>query len=187
MSNQISTQASKVWQLVTDIETTKTYSRAGSLTGSIVKEVGLLLWLVICLTLVLGDWFWKTSVQLGRRTRAGIESFEQPTTDRLASETGKKLITTLRDGATYALTQAREQLGLPQPPPEEPLLSTPKAAIAPSPPLAPAPTPAWEPTSDVASEPAMAPEPALIPEPDLSEVEVPPAEEAADFSDSHDD
>ncbi|MGG6294754.1 hypothetical protein ACQ4M4_10040 [Leptolyngbya sp. AN02str] len=132
MSTQISNQASKVWNTLTDPETAKTYGQTGKLTWNIIQEVGLLLWLVLCLTLVLFDWFWKNSIRLGSNTRNWIENIEKPSTDRIASETGKTLASAFSNGAAFALAQAREQLGLPQPVEEE----APKPSVSSSAPAA---------------------------------------------------
>lgn len=116
MSNQISSQATKVWQLVSDSNTVNSYKQALDVTWLILKETGILLWLVICLVLVAFDWFWANSIHLGRQTRNWWENLEHRDTNRLASEAGQTLVSLGKTGLAFTLAQAREQLGLPQKP-----------------------------------------------------------------------
>lgn len=119
MSNQIQTQASKVWQTVTSPETAAVYQNAGTLTWTILKETGYLLWLVICLVLVLGDWIWKTGYRTGYQFRGWINDLEKPRPDQIAesgtgflSETSKNLLTASKTGLTKAIATAKDQLGI---------------------------------------------------------------------------
>ncbi|NJL67370.1 MAG: hypothetical protein HC894_12415 [Microcoleus sp. SM1_3_4] len=52
MSNQISTQANKFWQLVSAPNTRSTYQQAIAITGQILREAALLIWLTLCFVLV---------------------------------------------------------------------------------------------------------------------------------------
>lgn len=114
MSQQISSQANKFWQLLTAPSTLDTYRQAINLTWSILKEAILLIWLVICLVLVLGDWFWEKSVGLGRQTRIWVNGLQTVNTDQMASNAGKAIVSAGKNSLTYTLAQAREQLGLPE-------------------------------------------------------------------------
>lgn len=140
MSKQISSQANKVWQIVTAPDTAVTYQQALSLTWTIVKEAALLVWLVLCLVLVVFDWFWTNSIYAGRRARLWIESFDQQDTNQMATEAGKALVTTSRNSLAFAISQARERLGLPEK--QEPTLPVIEKQPALSEPVAsPTPTP----------------------------------------------
>lgn len=160
MSKQIQTQASKVWQTVTDPATGETYKKTIDLTWTIVRETGYLVWLVICLVLVLGDWIWKTGYRTGWATREWINNLEKPSADRLLSETGKNLLEVSKSGAALAISTAKEQLGIEDT--DEPLpVSKPKPepvkVAAPEPkPLAVAPEP--KPIAAVEPKPTAAPE-----------------------------
>lgn len=112
MSQQIQTQAAKLWQTVQDPETAETYRKTGLVTWTLIKETGYLLWLVVCLVLVLGEWIWKSGYRAGWNFRDWINSLERPTTDRLLSETGKSLLTAGKTGVAIALSTAKDQLGI---------------------------------------------------------------------------
>lgn len=148
MSNQISSQASKVWSIVSAPTTGDTYKQTGALTWTIIRETGILIWLVICLGLVAFDWFWTNSIWAGQRTRNWVDNLTSTGSDRLPSEAGKAILTVGKTGLASAIAQAREQLGLPQkqepvvsepsPSPKPKLTSTPVATSVASGPAAPA-------------------------------------------------
>ena len=113
--DRLKTQAAKLWQLLFAQETTATYQQTLTLTGQILKESGLLLWLTICLILVLFEWFYKSATQAGQNARAWInhQQAEDASPDRIATGLGKALLTASQNSVAYTLMQAREQLGLP--------------------------------------------------------------------------
>ena len=158
MSKQIQAQAAKLWQTVTDPETGATYKKTTLVTWTLIRETGYLLWLVVCLVLVLGEWIWKSGYRAGWSVREWINSFEQPTTDRLLSETGKTLLTAGKTGVAIALSTARDQLGIEAAP--EPLPDS--ALLTPSPSPTPIATP--EPPKPV-SEPKPTVSPSTPPSP----------------------
>lgn len=158
MSNQVQTQASKLWQTVAAPETAETYQKAATLTWSILKETGYLLWLVVCLVLVFGEWIWKVGYQTGYRFRGWINDFEKPTTDRLLSETGNKLLEAGKSSVAIALATAKDQLGIEQQP--EPASPVPAASASTTP--ASAPAASTSPPAPV-TPPAAAPTPAVKP------------------------
>jgi hypothetical protein len=147
MSNQIQTQATKVWQTVFDPETAGTYKKTATTTWTLLKESGYLLWLVVCLVLVAGEWIWKTGYKTGWGVRQWVNNLEKPSTDQLLSSTGKNLLSAGKSGLAIALSTAKDQLGIeyePEPveviptvkaakPIEEPAKVTPEPATAPSP------------------------------------------------------
>jgi hypothetical protein len=112
MSKQIQTQADKLWKTVTDQSTAATYQQALTVTWTILKETGYLLWLVVCLVLVLGDWIWKTGYRTGWNFRGWLNSFEQPSADQVLSETGKSILEVGKSTAANAIAAAKEQLGI---------------------------------------------------------------------------
>jgi len=145
--DKIKQQANTVSQLVFSAETGETYKKALGLTWDIVRETGILIWLVICLVFVGGEWFYRNSVQLGRNTRLWYEGLGENAANseaESAASTGEALITSVKSGTTFLLSRARQQLGMPEP---EPMAGPP----APQPqPTAPEPSPA-------APEPSPAP------------------------------
>jgi hypothetical protein len=143
--DKIKTQANKVGELVFAADTGATYQKAFALTWNILRETGVLLWLVICLVFVGGEWFWKNSVSLGRSARdwyEGLQAPSSPEESKSAAEMGQSALTALGTGAETLLYKAKTQLGMDVPPP------APKAQKTPSPPPAPAIAP--EPTSPTA-------------------------------------
>jgi hypothetical protein len=112
MTNQIQAQATKVWKTVSDPATTETYQKTSSVTLLLLKEIAYLFWLIFCLVLVFGEWFWKTAYRSGSNFRSWLNNLEKPTTDRLLSETGKALLSAGQSSVTLALTTAKEQLGM---------------------------------------------------------------------------
>ncbi|PSR17689.1 hypothetical protein C8255_11385, partial [filamentous cyanobacterium CCP3] len=65
--DKIKEQANVVSQLLFSAETSDIYKKTLTRTWDILREVGILLWLVICLTFVGGEWFYRTAVGLGQQ------------------------------------------------------------------------------------------------------------------------
>lgn len=141
---KIKSQASKVSELVFAPDTGATYKKTVALTWAILRETGVLLWLVICLAFVGGEWFWKNSIHLGRRARVWYQDFQSPSSDepKTPTEIGQSAVTALSNGAETLLYNAKKQLGIdaapltPKPPkaktvsPPEPATATPESAGA---------------------------------------------------------
>lgn len=155
MNNQIQSQAAKVWQLVKDPATGATYTKTVSTTWLILKETGYLLWLVICLALVFGDWIWRTGYRTGWSTREWINNFEKPSTDRVTQDAGQGLLEASKSALSGAIATAKNQLGIEDN--TEPMLATTPPASTPDPKPTPAPTPA--PTSEPTLKPSTPPPP----------------------------
>lgn len=146
--DKIKAQANRVSQLVFSAETGAAYKRVLVLTWDILRETGVLLWLVVCLLFVGIEWFYFSSVKLGRQTRAWYENLGQTSEGaepQSAASTGQAVLNAGQSGINYLLTQARQQLGM-------------KAPEKPAPPKpAPASPPAPAPSSPAPSSPAPAP------------------------------
>lgn len=173
--DKIKTQANQLWQLISNPATGATYKQTVGLTWSILKETGLLLWLIVCLVLVLGDWFWKYSYQAGQNTRIWFDELETKSSIETEdganfwSETGKSLLAAGQNTFDAALNTARGQLGIETPP-----APTPKA-------ISPAPA-ASKPTSapTASTEVPVATANELLNEPKVPAVESIPSEGAKD-------
>jgi hypothetical protein len=140
--DKIKDQANIVSQLLFANDTGDIYKKTLTRTWDILREVGILLWLVLCLTFVGGEWFYRTSVGLGRSTRAWYTELSQKDSSVEAqpiTSTGQALFDTVKSKTSYLLAQARQQLGLPEPPPPDPVAATP--APKPVAPVAPPPAP----------------------------------------------
>ncbi len=142
MSNQVKTQADKLWKTITDPSTASTYQNTVKVTWSILKETGLLLWLVICLGLVFGEWIWKTGYRTGWNVRGWINNVDKPSPDKLLNETGKSLTELGKTVAASTIAAAKNQLGI-ENKPEPPLVMS-----------APRPTPAPEPAKVESAKPS---------------------------------
>ena len=154
--DKIKEQANIVSQLLLASDTGEIYTKTLTRTWDILREIGILLWLVICLTFVGGEWFYRTAVSLGRSTRTWYNSLGEKGPDvepQSIASTGEALLDTVKSGTTYLLNQARQQLGIPAP---EPI--TPPASPAKS----PSPTPVDPPS---ASGPPTTVEPSISTEP----------------------
>jgi hypothetical protein len=165
--DKIKEQASVVSQLLFSADTGDIYKKTLARTWDILREVGVLLWLVICLTFVGGEWFYRTAVSLGRSTRTwyvGLSEKDSSAEPTSMASTGQALLDTVQSSTTYLLSQARQQLGIPEPEPKPPVAAAPPAkpaaAVAPVAPT-PTPTPATEPpvSAPEAAAPTVAPTP----------------------------
>lgn len=167
--DKIKEQASIVSQLLFSADTGDIYKKMLARTWDILREVGLLLWLVICLTFVGGEWFYRTAVGLGRSTRAWYVSLSEkdPSTEpQSITSTGQALLDTVQSSTSYLLAQARQQLGIPEP---EIQPTTPPVPAPPVTPPFPAPidppSPAEPPSPSGPPAPAEPPTPAEPPSP----------------------
>ncbi|WP_088893603.1 hypothetical protein [Leptolyngbya ohadii] len=111
MSNQISLQANKLWGLISAPTTAVIYKQALSITWTILKETGKLLWLVFCVFLVAFDWFWNNSIRMGRQSRAWMDKFDR-TNDMASEEMWEDIVSSTRSSFNSLVTKARKQLGL---------------------------------------------------------------------------
>lgn len=155
--DRIKEQATKFWQTVSAPETLTIYQQAAGVTWEIIKELALLIWLVVCLVLVAGDWFWNFSIQAGRSFRAWLNSFDEPSADRIASQAGQAIVTASKGSLNFTLSKARTELGFPEPPPKPAPAPTPAPKSAPPKPVANAAPPAPSTTAPVAPEAPTAP------------------------------
>jgi hypothetical protein len=146
--DKIKNQANVVSQLVFSSETSDTFRKTLLTTWKILRETGILIWLVLCLTFVGGEWFYRTSVSLGRNARVWYnhlgEKADSSDPTEAASSIGEAVLDTVKTGTSSLLSQARQQLGMKEPAPMPP--PAPKAA-KPSPVVEPATTPAAEPVA----------------------------------------
>ena len=117
--DKIKQQSNRVGELIFSADTGAAYKKTLTLTWDILRETGILLWLVICLVFVGAEWFWKTSVSLGLKARAWYEEAKQPKNEepKSASEIGQSMMSALGAGTESLLYQAKQQLGIDAPPP----------------------------------------------------------------------
>lgn len=116
MVTVIRSQAAKVWQLITNPDTIATYGQTLRLTWLLVKEVGRLLWLIICAVLVGIAWLLGTSLWAGKAFRELTEKFNEPSSEPLLNQVGKGIVAASKTSVNLALTTAMEQLGITETP-----------------------------------------------------------------------
>lgn len=114
MTHRIQLQAGRLWQSLSSPETRQSYQSAGAATWAILKESGLLLWLMACLVLVILDWGTGAAIAAGRSSREAIAQLGQVKPDAAIANTKQSLLSAGRNSVTGALAQARAQIGLPQ-------------------------------------------------------------------------
>ncbi|MEO1131483.1 MAG: hypothetical protein AAFX40_02120 [Cyanobacteria bacterium J06639_1] len=123
MSSPMQAQAAKVWGIVSDSEFWDTYRKAIDAiwkviveTANLLKEVGILAWLTICLVLVLGDWLWSGGVSVYAKGRDVVQNLtaEKEDGEQLGAGAGQALVTASRSSLASAIAGARSQLGLPE-------------------------------------------------------------------------
>ncbi|MEO1207995.1 MAG: hypothetical protein AAFX78_00495 [Cyanobacteria bacterium J06638_20] len=161
--DKIKAQSSKVGELIFAAETGAAYQKVLLLTWDILRETGVLLWLIICLVFVGAEWFWQTSIQLGGQARNWYEGLKEPTNEepKSAGEIGQSIADTLGSGAANLLYQAKQQLGMdatpPAPKPEAPTpppkATTPQPTPVSAPPKTPPATPS-APTTTIIEPPS---------------------------------
>lgn len=143
--DKIKAQSSKVGELIFAAETGATYQKVLLLTWDILRETGILLWLIICLVFVGAEWFWNTSIRLGGQARTWYEgltdsSGQEP---KSAGEIGQSIADTLGSSTANLLYQAKQQLGMDAEPPAPKAkapTAPPPTSVA-TPPKAPSVTP----------------------------------------------
>lgn len=111
MNNQASLQANQLWRLLSAPTTAAIYQQALALTWTILKETGKLIWLVFCMALVGFDWFWHSSIRLGRQARAWFNRFDR-TNDVTAEELWQEIVSATQASFDSLVTKAKKQLGL---------------------------------------------------------------------------
>lgn len=112
--DRVKSQAAVVSQLLFDPKTASAYKDVLTLTGKIIKEIALLVWLLICSVLVFGAWFSDTAISAGQNARQWWQSQQTESVDgnQAAAATGQAFLDVGQNGATFLLDKAREQLGL---------------------------------------------------------------------------
>ncbi len=133
---KIKGQAGKVGELIFAADTGATYKKTVTLTWSILRETGILLWLIICLVFVGAEWFWQKSILLGLSARGWYEGLQAPSEaePKSATEIGQSALSAVGTGAETLIYQAKKQLGIEaEPPAPKPQKTQVKAPSVPTP------------------------------------------------------
>ncbi|MGF1512443.1 MAG: hypothetical protein ACFB5Z_01925 [Elainellaceae cyanobacterium] len=153
MTQRIRQQAQQVWQALSGADTRQAYGTAVAHTWTILRESSLLLWLLACLVLVAFDAGAATAIAAGRTSRTVMGRLGEAKPDAIAANAKQTLLTAGKTGLANTLTQAREQLRLPQKAVAQPATATrPEAAVKPG--AAPAEETASEVTPSTGATPA---------------------------------
>ncbi|MFG6097608.1 hypothetical protein D0962_10750 [Leptolyngbyaceae cyanobacterium CCMR0082] len=112
--DRVKSQAAVVSQLLFDPKTADTYKSVFVLTGTIIKELALLVWLIICSVFVFFAWFGDIALNSGQKMRAWWDTQQAEPVDgnQAAAATGQAFLEVSQNGANFLLDKAREQLGL---------------------------------------------------------------------------
>lgn len=143
MTSPVSAQANKLWQLLTAPSTATAYQQAFQVTKTILSETLQLLWLLLCLVLVAGEWFWQKSIATGKATRNWVNDLTEPKTSMESGQTlgqmWESFAASSRTNATALLAKAKQQLDLPveEPAPPSVPAATPIKPTPAAPPAAP--------------------------------------------------
>jgi hypothetical protein len=113
MSNQFSTQATKLGKLISDPGTLGSYQQTLAVTLTILKETVVLAWFFLCLALVAIDWFWHRSIATGQQTRTWLSSLQTVDSNDIPNQVSQGMLTAGKSGISYVVAQARDQIGLP--------------------------------------------------------------------------
>lgn len=140
-------QFQTLWALLASADTLMAYRRVVTVTGQIIKETLILLWLVLCLGIVALEWLGRSAIAVGQWSKGAVDRAQDLSGDRVVADTGEALKTASLGSLRFALDQAKTQLGLPVTPPTPP--SPKPEAPKPEPPKPEAPQ----------AEPAIAPPP----------------------------
>ncbi|NJP12186.1 MAG: hypothetical protein HC866_24235 [Leptolyngbyaceae cyanobacterium RU_5_1] len=111
--DRIKAQADTLWKILSEPKTYATYKDAVLITWIILVEAALLVWLVICLGLVVFEWFWNSSIVAGRNFRDWFNNRIEGPSDQIASETGRALLSASKNGLDFTIAAAKSQLGMP--------------------------------------------------------------------------
>ena len=147
-------QAAKVGQLLTSSTTYKAYRDALVVTWELLKEIAILGWYAVLLLLVLIDWILSTGRKVVFDVRNWVNEFDKDSQDagKIASQAGKSLASASQSSLKGLVSQARNQLGLPE-------RSEPELVIPVKEPQAEAVPVAATPASVTPTAPIAAPEP----------------------------
>lgn len=125
---RISLQVRHLWQALSSPQTRQSYRAAAAVTWRILRETGLLLWLLVCLVLVTFDWGIPAAIAAGRTSRSAVAQLGNLQTETLAADTKQALLTAGKAGLANTLVQARSQLGVASLPES----ATPAATVSPA-------------------------------------------------------
>lgn len=134
MSEQLSKQASELWNTISAPQTAETYKNTFTLTWQILKRLGLTVWLALCLIIVAADWIADTAIRSGKTVRLWLENLQNQDSEKLAAVTGEQLVSLSKQSLFQTVANARKQLGLPekQMPPQLPPAAAPEVTDMPT-------------------------------------------------------
>lgn len=109
--DRIKAQANKLRTLLLEPQTYAAYKNVVVTTWAIAWETALLIWLSLCLFLVVFEWFWHNSLAMGRNSRQWFDQLDS-SSENVAAETGKALLSAGRNSLDFTIATAKQQLGL---------------------------------------------------------------------------
>ncbi|MBO9999654.1 MAG: hypothetical protein J7641_11725 [Cyanobacteria bacterium SID2] len=110
--DKLKTQFTRVGELLFSSNTGETYSKALSLTWNILKETAILLWMVFCLVFLVFVWGWGYATQISSNAKVWYDNQGKKGSENLLGDAGKALVAAGSSSAAFAVSQAKEQLGI---------------------------------------------------------------------------
>jgi hypothetical protein len=104
-------EVQKVWDTVTDPETTTAYQAAGEKTWLLTKQLSKLVLLLTLFVTAIALWLWMVSFQSGRSLRHWLET-EQPSLPQILTKAGELLIAPVKPVLGWIQAQIKTQLGV---------------------------------------------------------------------------
>ena len=110
--NRLKQQFSRVSELLFNPETRNTYSKALSLTGTLLKEIFTLLWMIFCLVFLIFFWAGQYVRQITYNTKVWYQNQENQHSENRFADFSKSLLDVGSSSSRYVITQAKQQLGI---------------------------------------------------------------------------
>jgi hypothetical protein len=115
-NNPISSQVEKLRQVVLQRDTIESFQQSIGLLFTVLRETALLLWLVLCFSIVALTWLGEKAITSGRSLKIGLTELQENSRGQdpgeLLSNTSRSVLLTSRSAASYLVTQAKQQVGL---------------------------------------------------------------------------
>jgi len=104
-------QVEKIWDTLSDPETTTAYQAAGEKTWQLTKQLSKLAFVLSLFVTAIALWLWVVSFQSGRSLRHWLET-EQPTLPQILTKMGEFLIAPVKPALGWVQSQLKQQVGV---------------------------------------------------------------------------
>jgi hypothetical protein len=115
-NSPISSQVEKLRQVILQRDTIDSFQQSLGLLFTVLKETTLLLWLVLCFSIVALTWLGEKAIALGRSLKTGLIELQENSRGQapaeILSSTSRSVLLSSQSVANYLVTQAKQQVGL---------------------------------------------------------------------------